>query len=337
MNQKLVTRFKKVLTEHQGKIKTWLATSPASAETCVLENKTVVDRDASNNVLQEIDGALERVLAVTEKDGSKSVSDPVEVDFSRCISLKEFTEDEMRELQRDLNLAAKVQRNMMPCCVPELTGYEVAAYTQQSGIVGGDYYDFFVDPDQKQGFIVADVMGKGLPASMMMSNLQASVRILGGIHKALDEIARYLNSNFRANLKMNSFISVFLARICEQDRELRYTNAGHHPAALWKSTERAVTWLKPTGPAIGLMADAAYETCTVPLAKGDLLVMYTDGLTEARNEEGFELGEAGLAKLIERFADLPADQFKEKILESASAYCNGKFSDDVTVVAVRVL
>lgn len=129
-------------------------------------------------------------------------------------------------------------------------------------------------------------MGKGLPASMLMSNLQASLRILGPEKNELHDVATRLNELFRFNLKLIRFISIFLGAVDKENRLIYYRNAGHHPPFLWNNSLQKVQLLNPTGPAIGLIPNAKFKSESIPFYSGDLLLLYTDGLVEARSSSG---------------------------------------------------
>jgi serine phosphatase RsbU (regulator of sigma subunit) len=212
---------------------------------------------------------------------------------------------------------------------------EIAAYTEPARVVGGDYFDFFSYPDEAQGIVVADVMGKGLSASMLMSNLQASLRILGPEHPNPDTLAARLNELFRNNLKLISFISVFLARIDAEARLVRYCNAGHNPAIWWEAASGTIHWLKPTGPAIGLTKSAKFKSKELQCGTGDLLLLYTDGLVEARNIRDEEFGKESVATYVKENYQQPANLFLTGLRETAKQFA-GKFDDDMTLMVIKI-
>ncbi|MBN2410996.1 SpoIIE family protein phosphatase [candidate division KSB1 bacterium] len=259
----------------------------------------------------------------------------LESDYTNQVCLDHFSQPQLRRLERDLEFAAKIQSHLLPCCVPSLPGIEIAAYTESAQIVGGDYYDFFSYPDGSQGFAIGDVMGKGLSASMLMSHLQASLRILGPENKNLHEVANRLNELFRYNMKLISFISLILARLDIETSIFYYCNAGHNPPLWWNSAAKRIKSLYPTGPAIGLAKNANYLTNQIHYQPGDILIMYTDGLTEAGNTKGEEFG-------MERFENYmlklnkasTVQEIISGLVKEVKAFA-GKFNDDVTVLAFR--
>ena len=179
-------------------------------------------------------------------------------------------------------------------------------------------------------------MGKGLPASMLMSNLQASLRILGPEYEEPDKLAIHLNELFLYNLKLIKFISIFLAKIDINNRSLQYCNAGHHPAIWREAASSAIHWLNPTGPAIGLTKNATYTSEELQFRSGDLFIFYTDGLVEARNSEDEEFGEDRLVDFVKSHHNADADVVLDKLLDAAKNFAM-KFHDDMTILVIKIL
>ncbi len=259
----------------------------------------------------------------------------VELDFTANVCLDHFSEAEQRELESDLELAAKVQRHLYPVGTPALSGVQIAAHTAPARIVSGDYYDFFRHRETGQGIAIADVMGKGISASMLMSNLQASLRILAEQYETIDDLASHLNRLFVHNLRVIRFITMFLVALDEEERKLRYCNAGHNPALFWEARTRSVSWLQPTGPAIGLMKDAPYSEAEKSYEPGDILVLYTDGLAEARNVSGSDLGLDAISHFVAAHSDADADQLLNGLWQLFIDHSNGRRRDDATVIVVK--
>jgi sigma-B regulation protein RsbU (phosphoserine phosphatase) len=329
-------RFHRALTLHRDTLLEWLNGDSRSQDVRLggATTKGVLQ------VISELKDILERIDDGTFGDckecDDKVESERLELDYTTCVCLAHYSEGQIRALERDLELAAKVQRQLLPCCIPESPDIEIEVHVEPARIVGGDYYDFFSCPGGTQGLAIADVMGKGLPASMLMSNLQASLRLLGPEHNQPNKLAVRLNELFRNNLKLISFISIFLAKIDAKAGILQYCNAGHHPPILWEAASGSIRWLKPTGPAIGLTHDAGFKSETLPIGSGDLLLLYTDGLVEARNAQGAEFGEERLATYVKDYALQPADDFMTGLRNAAQSFVE-KFHDDVTLMVVKFL
>jgi len=258
----------------------------------------------------------------------------LELDYASCVCLSHYPEEQLRALENDLELASKVQRELLPCCVPSLSDIQIAFHAEPARIVGGDYFDFFASKDGAQGVAIADVMGKGLPASMLMSNLQASLRILGPQYDELDSLMAKLNELFQRNLKLIRFITIFLAAIDTKAGTIEYCNGGHHPPILFEAASGKVHWLKPTGPAIGLTRHAEFKSATVKISKGDLMLLYTDGLVESRNGNGEEFGEDRMASFVRNNHLKPTEDFVKELRDKAADF-SGKFQDDLTLLAIK--
>ncbi|MDX1531488.1 MAG: PP2C family protein-serine/threonine phosphatase, partial [Rhodothermales bacterium] len=309
METRMLDRFKDALTAHRARLAGWLRSEAEGAPVgCAATGHA---SGGALPVLAEIDRALGRIADRTfgrcTQCSGEVEPERLSLDFTTCVCLDHYSASEVRALERDLELAARVQRHLFPCCVPALPQVQIAAHAQPASILSGDYYDFFSAPDGAQGIALADVMGKGLPASMLMANLQASLRILGPEHDDLDALAARLNGLFRYNLKLIRFISLFLLTVDAEAGLLRYCNAGHHPPLLWDGATGAVTRLDPTGPALGIVPAPTFSARTLPFNPGDTLVLYTDGLVEARDPEGEEFGEARLSRYLERHHAAPAE------------------------------
>ncbi len=292
-------------------------------------------------LLDEVDHALQRIDQgdfgqCTACDGEVE-PERLGLDFTTRVCLDHYSDAQKRSLEHDLELAARVQRSLLPAVVPDVPGLQIAAHTQPARIVGGDYYDFYTCPDGAQGVVIADVMGKGLPASMLMSNLQASLRILGPEYAAPDALAARLNALFRHNLKLIRFISMCVVAFDPVMRLVRYCNAGHHPPLWWDAATGTIHWLRPTGPALGLVPSSPFSTGAVTFPTGALLLLYTDGLVEARNSSGQEYGEQRLARFVEAHAHGTAEEVLARLQEALDRFVAGASLDDKTMVVIKSL
>jgi sigma-B regulation protein RsbU (phosphoserine phosphatase) len=334
MNKKNLIKFRHAVTEHRENLMTLLE-SDSHRKEIHLGGAPVQE---VTNVISLHDKALNRIdcgeFGQCRECGGKVEPKRLELDFTTCVCLDHYTESQKRILERDLELAARVQRQLLPCAVPVLPGVQIAAHTAPAHVVGGDYFDFFSYPDGSQGVVIADVMGKGLSASMLMSSLQASVRILGPEHTGLHSLANRLNRLFLYNVKLVSFISVFLVRLDEQEDMLYYCNAGHNPAIWWEAASNTIHWLKPTGPAIGLTQSASFKSKELPFSPGDLLLLYTDGLVEAQNPGGEEFGKERLAAYVKEYYNRSAELFISGLRETAKDFAGG-FHDDMTLMVIK--
>ncbi len=334
MRADLMIRFREALQTRRDALRQWLEAAPAPRRSvalgpcCPEEAEAVLVRHEA--ALARLDGGDFGVCRVCRGEVEAEL---LELDFTQDVCLDDLDVPQKRVLERDLELAAKVQRHLLPQRVPEVAGVDVAALTRPAAIVGGDYFDFYTCADGSLGVAVADVMGKGLSSSLLMSSLQASLRILGPETEALDRLATRLNDLFRYNLRVVRFISMLMVRFDPATRRLWYCNAGHNPALL-RRADGTRNWLAPTGPALGLTATGVYRAAEVPVAPGDLLILYTDGLTEASPGGGREFGAEGLAAHLDDHAGEPVEVLLAGLREAAERF-GGGFRDDVTLVALR--
>jgi sigma-B regulation protein RsbU (phosphoserine phosphatase) len=339
VDARVLNRFRHALAARHDGLRAWLRTGAPSAVPTNGDGLDEAHDAEACPALAEVDAALDRIAQGTFGqcalcDGEVE-EDRLELDFTTCVCLGHYSEQEIAALERDLELAARVQRHLYPCGVPALPGVEIAAHAQPAHLLSGDYYDFFPFRGTRQGVALADVMGKGLPASMLMANLQASLRILGPEHDALDALAARLNGLFRYNLRLIRFISLFLLALDEGADALEYCNAGHLPPLLLRAATKRVDRLLPTGPGIGLVPDPTFETKPVPFHPGDLLVLYTDGLTEARSPAGEEFGEERLRRYLLHHHAQPAEAFLSGLRRTLTRFTGGHLHDDLSLLVVR--
>ncbi len=336
----VLNRFRRALTQRRDDLLTWLGREPDPRQEPPPGDHDGHAAQQDQPVLAHIDEALACIDGgafgrCTLCEGSVE-PERLALDFTTCVCLDHYSEAQLRDLERDLELAAQVQQHLFPRCLPALPGLQIAAHARPARIVGGDYYDFFGYPSGAQGIVLADVMGTGLPASMLMANLQASLRILGPEYDQMHALAGRLNELFRYNLKVMRFISMFLLTIDVDAGVLRYCNAGHNPPLWWQAASRSVRWLRPTGPAIGLMHAPAFTSETLRFASGDLLLLYTDGLVEARNGQGAAFGEERLAHYVGHHHGATAEAVLAGLLKAVARFAGGDIQDDVALLVVKV-
>ena len=205
-------------------------------------------------------------------------------------------------MKRDLEIAREIQRWLVPAAPPVVTGFDLAFATRPANTVSGDYYDAFHRDDGHLLLVVADVAGKSIPAALLMATIQASLRTLAAEPVALEEVVLGLNRYACANsLGGLRFTTAFFGELDLASRTLRYIRAGHNPPVL-RQAAGALERLDVGGLPLGIMASARFEQGSVTLYSGDLLVVFTDGVTEAENERQEEYGEPRLLEVIRAWA-----------------------------------
>jgi sigma-B regulation protein RsbU (phosphoserine phosphatase) len=239
-------------------------------------------------------------------------------------------------MEEELHLAREIQSSYLPSVFPRHDSLEMAGTNVPSKQVGGDYYDYIETGDEVL-FVVADVVGKGVPAALLMSMLQASLRTMATGRHTLTEMIEQLNVLILQTGESGRFATVFLARFNPSNRHLQYSNAGHNYPCLLRSTGE-VEWLKEGGLLLGAFEDALTKEGAARLEPGDRLVLYTDGITEAANPAGDFFGEEGLAELLKALPpEANADSIVGAVMDGARNFCEGADpGDDMTVVVLRV-
>jgi sigma-B regulation protein RsbU (phosphoserine phosphatase) len=262
----------------------------------------------------------------------------LEMDYSATKCLTHLTPEEQSRLEAELELSQKVQKALLPGSIPSIAGWEVSAFSQPASIVGGDYFDFLRFADGAPAVLIADVMGKGMPASMLMASLQATVRILVPEHHTPADVLVRLNRLFRRNISLTKFVTVFIAKLDPGSGEVLYANAGHNPPLLvGRGSSDGLARLMPTGPAIGLVAETGFGGGRVAVRPGEVLVLYTDGVVEAKSTGGIEYGESNLERLLSRHANSPAGRVLKEIRSDLAAFIGGAppFDDTTLIVCSR--
>jgi sigma-B regulation protein RsbU (phosphoserine phosphatase) len=242
---------------------------------------------------------------------------------------------EKQRLEREAELAAEIQRRLLPRTAPALAGYEISGWYRPARHVGGDYYDFVQLPDGRLAFVVADVTGKGMPAALTVSTLHSALRLLLERQPLDTELVAGLNRHLCAASSSNRFVTFFLAALEPADGALPYVNAGHNPALIVQR-DGGVTRLGASGMPLGLFEAADYSFGEARLGPGELLVAYSDGITECTSPEEEEFELERLERLVQAHRDepLPAivDAVDQAVLDFAGDAAQG---DDQTLVLVR--
>jgi sigma-B regulation protein RsbU (phosphoserine phosphatase) len=236
-------------------------------------------------------------------------------------------------LQSEILEARKIQEGLLPREIPRLPGFEICGMWQPASLVGGDYYDIFELGESAVALCIGDVVGKGMPAALLMSNLQAAVRGVATGTLQPRELAAKVNRGIRGNLAPEKFISLFYAVLDARARELTYTNAGHNAPFLARR-DGSLLRLDQGGPVIGVFNDGVYAQAKASLESGDRLVLFTDGVTEAANRDDEEFGEERLIRLVIENRRLGAPELQKKILGAVEEFCGGNFRDDATLIVV---
>jgi sigma-B regulation protein RsbU (phosphoserine phosphatase) len=241
--------------------------------------------------------------------------------------------NELRREREEFEEARAIGEALLPRNVPEVPGLQIATTTQPMRSLNGDYFDVLELGQGKLGIAIADVIGKGVPAALMMSNVQATVRALA--EELPGELAAKLNRSVHRNTTPGKFVTFCYCALDLNARKVIYTNAGHCAPVLVRSTGEVVR-LEAGGAVLGVFPEWPYEQAEISLAPGDRLVLFTDGVTEAANIHEEEFGEERLIQLISALRDRGAHELKNRILQAVATFTGGRAQDDATLVVVAL-
>jgi sigma-B regulation protein RsbU (phosphoserine phosphatase) len=237
-----------------------------------------------------------------------------------------------RKRDREREEAKMIQRALLPTALPQIRGIDVATAWLPADGVGGDCYDMLAS-GTLLGIAIADVAGKGLPAALLMSNLQAAVRAFAQNAAEPAALCGNVNRLLCRHMVSGRFVTFCFAWFDADRHTITYANAGHNPPLLVHA-DGSVEKLGDGGTVLGVFAEAVYQQSSVKLNAGDRLLLYTDGITEAHNPAGDEFGEERLARVASESDATSAEALKERILQELQAFTGGTFDDDATLIVV---
>jgi serine phosphatase RsbU (regulator of sigma subunit) len=239
-----------------------------------------------------------------------------------------------KTIDRERTLAIGIQRSLLPKRMPKLPGYDIAVVWKPADHVSGDYYDAITLTENAVGLCIGDVTGHGMPAALLMSNLQAAFRILAADTHSPEEVCERLNTFIMKNSATEKFISFFYGILEAEERSFQYANAGHPPPVVLRRNGE-LHRLTAGGSLFGVTADFSCEHATVRLEKGDIIILYTDGIIEAPNTRGIHFGENRLIEACKRHGDGTANGLCRHILKSLADYSKD-LHDDITLLVIVV-
>jgi sigma-B regulation protein RsbU (phosphoserine phosphatase) len=252
-------------------------------------------------------------------------------------ALSKTVQKQRDELLHDVELAAQVQRLFLPVGKPAIAGLEIAGMMRPARGVSGDYYDYIPINAHTIQFVIADVAGKGVPAALLMSATAAAMQLETNHDRNILEMVGRLNTGIHSVSEDGErYVTLLVAELDAQERKLHYVNCGHNPALLFRAQTGAVTRLNSSCAPIGISPENPCQLACADLTVGDVLVFYTDGVTEAENQLGEELGTERLSAVVQRGSSSSAEVLMTDIFDTAANFCSGiGFNDDVTVLVVK--
>jgi serine phosphatase RsbU (regulator of sigma subunit) len=239
---------------------------------------------------------------------------------------------------KELEQAAEIQARLLPGDVPQVPGLDLAGYSAPCRTIGGDYYDFVGYPDASLALMLGDAAGKGMPSALLMSNVQARVRLLAEQPGSLSHLVARLSRAVHSSCPANRFVTFFICRLGPAARNLLYCNAGHNPALLIRGSGQ-IEKLDVGGMPLGVLPSLEYRESGCDFNPGDLLILYSDGVTEAvkaGSEE--EFGPERLAAVVQQHRESTAREIIDAVIESICTWMAGApYQDDITLVVARRL
>jgi sigma-B regulation protein RsbU (phosphoserine phosphatase) len=330
--------IKKGLAETGENLYHWLDATPEDKQQVQLGpvDETAVEEHL--NVINESLGKIEEgTFGICEICHEPVDDELLMMDYTTTVCLGHYTEEELRQLENELELSQVVQRSLLPQQSPTIPGMSIAGFSRPAQIVSGDYFDFIQFKDGTHGIVMADVSGHGVSAGMLMTSLQTAFHTLVPESNSPLNVLERINRLYIHNIKFTTFVTIFFAKFDPKTRLFTYANAGHNSGYLYRASKKQDIWLHPTGPAIGLMEGFILSTEEIELQDEDILLLYTDGITEAMNAKGEQFGTERLAKLIREKTDLSAQELANAILLTVSDFAEGKnFVDDITIITCKV-
>lgn len=242
-----------------------------------------------------------------------------------------------KKLEQELAIAASIQESLFPSVLPELAVSDLAARNRQARQVGGDYYDVLPMDSGKHLLCVADISGKGLPAALLMANIQATLRAIIGAHPSLADLATRVNSLLHASTPSNRFATAFFLAYDPASGTATFVNGGHNDGIVLRN-DGSVELLTTTGLPLGLFARAAYEEGRVELAPGDLLMIYSDGVTEAEDGNDGEFGMERVIDVLKSYREQSASVIVDEMVGRIDAFVGtAPQHDDITLMVLKRL
>ncbi len=243
---------------------------------------------------------------------------------------------EKQKMEEELDLAREIQRNLLPQKIPAYNNFDIAAINLSSKQVGGDYYDIIQLEDGKCCIAIADVSGKGVPAALLMANMQAFLQVICRQNISLDLATELINDLITQNTSDGKFITFFWGILNDINKSFKYVNAGHNPPLLIRDGK--IIKLEIGGMILGVMKTLyPYRSESLELKKDDVIILFTDGISEAMNKNGEEFTDARLEELALNAASKSAESIMEKIKSEVQSFSEGTTqSDDMTLVVIKV-
>ncbi|PKG32378.1 SpoIIE family protein phosphatase, partial [Methanoregula sp.] len=286
-------------------------------------------------------GNLEYRVEVETRDEFGSLArsfNTMAADLREYISTLKRTTAEKERMLKELEIAKGIQQSFLPESAPTLPGFDLAGYNLPALEVGGDFYDFIPLDSDHYGLVIADVSGKGVPAALFMALSRTLIRASATSVEDPVRSIREANRHIFADSKTSMFVTLFYAVLDCKEKSLMFVNAGHNPPLYLGAGTASVRLLNAEGIALGVLDEIELKSVSIPLQPGDVVVLYTDGVTEAMNAKDDEYGIERLMKCVEETKALPSQEIINAIVREVVAFAGTHPQhDDITVMVLKVL
>jgi len=242
-----------------------------------------------------------------------------------------------KQMQQDMEIAGSIQKSLLPKRLPERNGYDFAAINHSSLAIGGDLYDFIIFSDDEFGIAIGDISGKGVSGALLMTTLYATFR--ESVRRSIlpNTVLQKLNASLYAQTEADKFATLFYGILDCKTGCYRYSNAGHNPPLVYRAAD-GLQELKKGGPLLGFMPDSSYILDSITLQSGDILLLYTDGISEAQNIHNQEFEVKGIVESLKKFKALSAGKIIRKILSEIEKFTQKSHQDDdLTMIVIKKL
>jgi serine phosphatase RsbU (regulator of sigma subunit)/pSer/pThr/pTyr-binding forkhead associated (FHA) protein len=295
---------------------------PSQADTTAILGILYLD---SKNRMHSLSGLDERILNKLAVEAGNVLE---RVEMIKSI-------EQRKKLEQELTLAEETQKSLLPQTLPQVKNLNIHAFSKPTRYVGGDFYDFVELESGELCGVLADVSGKGVSASLLSSMLLGCLQMQLRADVPIDEALNRLNRFLCEKSSASRFVTMFLFTL-NSDGSGKYISAGHNPSYLFRAATGEIEELDSNNMIVGAFPFATYETATLELNRGDLLLAYSDGLTEAENLQGEMLGEEGVKKVIRAEAPAGAKHLEQKLLATIQSFTVGRSpTDDITIMIVE--
>jgi sigma-B regulation protein RsbU (phosphoserine phosphatase) len=244
---------------------------------------------------------------------------------------------EKREIERELGIAAEIQKKLVPEAIPELRNATLSVYSLPAHGVSGDYYDIFSLDDNKIAMIVCDVAGKGVPAALVMVMIRSIVRLISSPNRDVATTVKWINLGITGRLDIDHYATLCFLTYDQNKQEIYYSNAAHHPLLLFRQKTNKFLQVDTEGLPIGIERQSKYVQKKIPVHSGDIIVLYTDGIIEAMNPKGEQYTLNNLQKIILKNADVDSSELTRRIKEDLDSFVDTRRQfDDQTLLILKI-